>query len=62
MQEPKPFGPQLPVHAAEAGDVAARPVEAGDEADLDVESFTTFALARGWGDGLPMIPPRTTTA
>jgi hypothetical protein len=27
------------------------------EADLDVEAFNTFALEKGWGDGLPLIPP-----
>ena len=25
--------------------------------DLDIESFTDFALQMGWGDGLPMVPP-----
>jgi hypothetical protein len=27
------------------------------EAELDVEGFTDFALAQGWGDGLPLVPP-----
>ncbi|MFT4046652.1 MAG: hypothetical protein QM661_08150 [Solimonas sp.] len=27
------------------------------EADLDIEKFTAFAMARGWGDGLPLVPP-----
>ncbi len=27
------------------------------EVDLDVEAFTTFAAGRGWGDGLPLVPP-----
>ncbi|MGB8365766.1 MAG: hypothetical protein ACLQUZ_12045 [Rhizomicrobium sp.] len=27
------------------------------EADLDVESFTDFAMQKGWGDGLPLVPP-----
>jgi hypothetical protein len=27
------------------------------EADLDIESFTTYALEKGWGDGLPLVPP-----
>src|SRR3546814_18090415 len=27
------------------------------EADLDIERFTAFSLSRGWGDGLPLIPP-----
>jgi hypothetical protein len=27
------------------------------EADLDVESFTDFAMEKGWGDGLPLVPP-----
>jgi hypothetical protein len=26
-------------------------------ADLDVEAFTDFAMTRGWGDGLPLVPP-----
>ncbi len=26
------------------------------EADLDIESFTDFALKKGWGDGLPHGP------
>jgi hypothetical protein len=27
------------------------------EADLDIESFTAFSLEKGWGDGLPLVPP-----
>jgi hypothetical protein len=27
------------------------------EAELDIEEFTEFSLERGWGDGLPLIPP-----
>ena len=27
------------------------------EAELDIEGFTEFALAAGWGDGLPLVPP-----
>jgi hypothetical protein len=27
------------------------------EADLDIEAFNAFALEKGWGDGLPLIPP-----
>jgi hypothetical protein len=27
------------------------------EAELDVESFTDFAIEMGWGDGLPLVPP-----
>lgn len=27
------------------------------ETDLDVGAFTRFATERGWGDGLPVIPP-----
>jgi hypothetical protein len=27
------------------------------EAELDIEEFTDFALEKGWGDGLPLIPP-----
>ena len=27
------------------------------EADLDIEAFTAFSVERGWGDGLPVIPP-----
>lgn len=27
------------------------------EADLDIESFNAFAMAAGWGDGLPLVPP-----
>jgi hypothetical protein len=30
------------------------------ETDLDVESFTEFALGMGWGDGLPLVPPTDT--
>lgn len=27
------------------------------EADLDIEAFNAFAMEKGWGDGLPLIPP-----
>jgi len=27
------------------------------EADLDIEAFTAFSIEKGWGDGLPVIPP-----
>ena len=27
------------------------------EADLDFEGFNQFAMDKGWGDGLPLIPP-----
>jgi hypothetical protein len=27
------------------------------EAELDIESFNDFALEKGWGDGLPLVPP-----
>ncbi|MDE2405905.1 MAG: hypothetical protein KGM17_14645 [Sphingomonadales bacterium] len=27
------------------------------EAGLDIEDFTAFAAAQGWGDGLPLVPP-----
>ena len=27
------------------------------ESDLDVVGFTQFAMAQGWGDGLPLVPP-----
>ena len=27
------------------------------EAELDIEDFCALALERGWGDGLPLIPP-----
>jgi hypothetical protein len=27
------------------------------EADLDIEEFNRFAYEKGWGDGLPLIPP-----
>jgi hypothetical protein len=27
------------------------------EADLDIELFNAFAMERGWGDGLPLVPP-----
>ncbi len=27
------------------------------EADLGIEEFNRFALERGWGDGLPLVPP-----
>ncbi len=27
------------------------------EADLDIEGFNAFAIAQGWGDGLPLVPP-----
>lgn len=27
------------------------------DADDDLEAFTRFSLERGWGDGLPLIPP-----
>jgi hypothetical protein len=30
------------------------------ETDLDIEQFTAFAMTRGWGDGLPLIPPTDT--
>jgi hypothetical protein len=27
------------------------------EVDLDVRAFTAYTMERGWGDGLPLIPP-----
>ena len=27
------------------------------DAELDIEGFNAFAMAQGWGDGLPLIPP-----
>ncbi|MGE3693265.1 MAG: hypothetical protein AB7F98_17960 [Novosphingobium sp.] len=27
------------------------------EADLDIEQFNRFAMDKGWGDGLPLVPP-----
>lgn len=27
------------------------------EADLDFEGFNAFAMEKGWGDGLPLVPP-----
>jgi hypothetical protein len=27
------------------------------EAELEIESFNAFAMERGWGDGLPLVPP-----
>ncbi|MET0365566.1 MAG: hypothetical protein ABW169_13030 [Sphingobium sp.] len=27
------------------------------EADLEIEAFNAFAMAQGWGDGLPLVPP-----
>lgn len=30
------------------------------ETELDIADFTAFANARGWGDGLPLIPPTET--
>jgi len=27
------------------------------EADLDIEAFNDFAIEKGWGDGLPLVPP-----
>jgi hypothetical protein len=27
------------------------------EAELDFEGFNEFAMAKGWGDGLPLVPP-----
>jgi len=27
------------------------------DAELDIESFNDFALEKGWGDGLPLVPP-----
>ncbi len=27
------------------------------EADLNIEAFNDFALEKGWGDGLPLVPP-----
>ena len=27
------------------------------EAELDVDSFTAYAMENGWGDGLPLVPP-----
>ncbi len=30
------------------------------ETELDVVEFTRFAMAQGWGDGLPMVPPTLT--
>jgi hypothetical protein len=28
-----------------------------EEVDLDIEAFTAFSIQKGWGDGLPLIPP-----
>ena len=30
------------------------------EADLDIANFTAFAMEKGWGDGLPLVPPTET--
>ena len=30
------------------------------EADLDIANFTDFAMEKGWGDGLPLVPPTET--
>ena len=30
------------------------------EADLDIVAFTEFAMEKGWGDGLPLVPPTET--
>jgi hypothetical protein len=30
------------------------------EADLDIAGFTDFAMEKGWGDGLPLVPPTET--
>ncbi len=30
------------------------------ECDLDVVEFTKFAMEKGWGDGLPLVPPTET--
>jgi hypothetical protein len=27
------------------------------QADLDIAGFTAFAMEKGWGDGLPLVPP-----
>lgn len=27
------------------------------EAELDIDTFSAFALEQGWGDGLPLVPP-----
>lgn len=27
------------------------------DTDLDIDAFTRFALEKGWGDGLPLVPP-----
>lgn len=27
------------------------------QTDLDIETFTDYALQNGWGDGLPLVPP-----
>ena len=35
MQEPKPLCPKLHHHEADTGDVAARPIDAGDKAAFD---------------------------
>ena len=35
LQQSNPFGPQLPGHGTDAGDIAARPVEAGNQTCLD---------------------------
>ena len=43
--------PAPPAPAARA--VVAAPVEAPD----DLDAFQAFALAEGWGDGLPVLPP-----
>lgn len=42
-----------PTPSATAGTRAAGPLAAPD----DIEAFQEFALAEGWGDGLPVLPP-----
>ena len=28
-----------------------------NDTDLDIEAFTNLAMEKGWGDGLPLVPP-----
>jgi hypothetical protein len=55
---PEPVGKQI--EGRDCGDAACEVdwlASRKQEADLDIEGFTRFSLERGWGDGLPLVPP-----
>ncbi|MDE2442242.1 MAG: hypothetical protein KGP14_14585, partial [Betaproteobacteria bacterium] len=55
---PKPVAKQLEGrHCGDQGCEVAWLVSPKHEVDLNIEAFNAFAMDKGWGDGLPLIPP-----